>query len=104
MRLKNEVNFHCKGNSDPNIAAANFENILEDIAKQCLTKKTHIVKNNTKTKNNKWMNDSCFTAKKDFIKSKKEFLKFPRDMGRRLMFLNTRKKCKNNFLLYTEGL
>ena len=62
MRLNNEVNFHCKGNSDPNIAVAYFENTLEDIAKQCLTKKPNIVKINTKTKNNKWMNDSCFKA------------------------------------------
>ena len=39
------------------------------------------------------MNEKCFQVKKDFIKSKKEFLKFPNELGRKLIFMNVKKRC-----------
>ena len=40
------------------------------------------------------MDETCFKKKRDFLKEKKEFLKFLRDMGRRLIFMNVKKRCK----------
>ena len=37
---------------------------------------------------------SASRQKRDFFKERKEFLKFPRDMGRRLIFMNVKRKCK----------
>ena len=45
------------------------------------------------------MNDSCFKAKKEFEKGKREFLKFPNNMGRRLIHLNIKKKYKKALYL-----
>ena len=40
------------------------------------------------------MNGSCFQAKKNFIKNKKEFLRSPDNLDRQLKFLNAKKECK----------
>ena len=43
---------------------------------------------------NKLINETCFKAERDFLKGKKEFLKFSRDTGKRLIFMNVKKRCK----------
>ena len=35
-----------------------------------------------------------FSGQERLIKSRKEFLKFPNDLGRRLIFMNVKKRCK----------
>ena len=45
------------------------------------------------------MNESCFKARKEFYKVKQEFLKFPSNMGRRLVFMNAKKKYKKTLYL-----
>ena len=95
QRLKNQVVDHKKPGNDPNIAVDNFNKIIFGVSKECVTPKPKFsFKENTR-KCNKWINESCFKAKKDFYKVKKEFLKFPSNMGRRLVFINARKKYKN---------
>ena len=43
---------------------------------------------------NKWMNKTCFEAKREFEKRKKEFLKFPSNIDRRMVFMHAKKKYK----------
>ena len=43
---------------------------------------------------NKWMKKTSFEAKKELEKRKKEFLKFPSNMGRRMVFMHVKKKYK----------
>ena len=42
-------------------------------------------------KYNKWMNKTSFEAKREFEKRKKEFRKFPSNMGRRMVFMHVKK-------------
>ena len=72
-RLQEEVIDKCKTDAnDPNIAVVNFNNIIQDISKDCLSLKSKIcTKDNVKNRN-KWMSKSCFKAKKkEFDKKKK---------------------------------
>ena len=63
-RLQEELIDKCKTDAnDPNIAVVNFNNIIQDISKDCLSPKSKIcTKDNVKNRN-KWMNKSCFKAK-----------------------------------------
>ena len=75
QRLKNKVVNYTKPGIDPNIAVDYFNKIIFDVSKECLTPKPKFsFKENTR-KCNKWMNESCFKAKKEFCKVKKELLK-----------------------------
>ena len=72
-RLEEEVIDKCKTDAnDPNIAVVNiavvnFNNIIQDISKDCPSPKSKIcTKDNVKNRN-KWINKSCFKAKKDRI-------------------------------------
>ena len=78
----------------------NFENIIQDISKDCLSPKSKIcTKDNVKNRN-KWMNKSCFKAKRNLTKKKKKkFVKFSNNMGRRLIFLNVKKTYKKTLYL-----
>ena len=40
------------------------------------------------------MNDSCFKAQKEFDKAKQEFVKFPDNMCRQIIFMNIIKQYK----------
>ena len=83
------------GQVDCSTATQNFEKILIDVVQNILPKKLdNVTKNSSSSYCNKWMNGSCFQAKKNFIKNKKEFLRSPYNLDRRLKFLNARKKCK----------
>ena len=77
QRLKNEVVDNTKPGIDPNIAVDNFNKIIFDVSKECLTPKPKFsFKENTR-KCNKWKNESCFKAKKNFIKLNKNFSNCP---------------------------
>ena len=77
QRLKNEVVDYTKPEIDPNIAVNNFNKIIFDVSKECVTPKLKFsFKENTR-KCNKWMNESCFKAKKEFCKVKKNFSNSP---------------------------
>ena len=94
QRLKHEVVDYAKPGIDPNVAVDNFNKIIFNVSEECLTPKLKFsFKKNTR-KCNKWMNESCFKAKKEFYKVKQEFIKFPSNMGRRLVFMNAKKKYK----------
>ena len=42
------------------------------------------------------MNKTSFEAKKEFEEREKEFLKFPSNMGRRIVFMNVKTKYRRN--------
>ena len=91
---------NCKSFLDPSIAVANFERIIYDISKECLRPKPAIIVEKVHSKQcNKWMNDDCFKAKKEFIKTRKEFLKFPSNMGRCTIYMNIKKRYKKTLYL-----
>ena len=93
-RLKDEVSDKCRIGFDPNLAVANFNKIMYDIAKECLTTKLKLVFKSDQKKCNKWMNDSCLKAKKKFEKGKRKFLMFPDNMGGRLTHINIAKNAR----------
>ena len=95
QRLKNEVVDYTKPGIDPNIAVDNFNKIIFYVSKECLTPKPKFSFKENTGKCNKWMNELCFKAKKEFCKVKKEFLKFRSNMGRRLVFMNAKRSTKN---------
>ena len=99
-RLQEEVIDKCKTDAnDPNIAVINFNNIIQDISRNCFSPKSKIcTKDNVKSRN-KWMNKSCFKAKKEFDQKKEEFVKFSNNVGRRLIFLNAKKTYKKTLYL-----
>ena len=76
---------------------------MYDIAKECLTAKPKLVFKSDQKKCDKWMNDSCFKAKKEFEQGKREFLKFPNNMGRRLIYMNIKKKIQGNPIFNWKG-
>ena len=67
-RLLNEVANKCKEGIDPNIAVNNFNSIIYDISKNCLSPKSEFVYKKHEKKCNKWMNKTCFEAKREFEK------------------------------------
>ena len=90
-RLQEEVINKCKTDAnDPNIAVVNFNNIIQDISKDCLSPKSKICTIDNVKNRTKWMNMSCFKAKKEF--------KFSNNMGRRLIFLNAKKTYKRHYI------
>ena len=70
-RLKDEVSYKCRIGSDPNLAVANFDKTMYDIAKECLTTKLKLDFKSDQKKCNKQMNDPCFKARKGIRKEKK---------------------------------
>ena len=94
-RFQKEVIDYITDEHKPTSITEKLENIFQDIAKNCLTpQKNPFVEAGSKSYCNKWMDGNCFKAKKDFIQGKKEFMKFPDNLGRRLIFMNLKKKCK----------
>ena len=72
-----------------------IERIFLDISSEYLIPKKNVTMNKgQKPYCKKWMNENCFKAKGDFLKEKKEFLKCSRDMGKRIIFMNVKKRCK----------
>ena len=86
---------NCKSFIDPSIAVANFKAIIYDVSKECLRPKPAIIVEKVDSKQrNKWMNNDCFKAKKEFIKTRREFLKFLSNMGRRTIYMNIKKNTR----------
>ena len=94
-RFQKEIIDSIPQNNNPTLVTEKIEKIFLDIARESLTPKKNVtMKQGQKPYCNKWMDETCFKAKRDFLKEKKEVLKFPRDMGWRLIFMNVKKRCK----------
>ena len=88
-RFQKEIIESIPQSNNPTLVTEKIERIFLDIARECLIPiKNVTMKRGQKPYCNKWMNETRFKAKRGFLKEKKEFLKFPRDMGRRLIFMN----------------
>ena len=94
-RFQKEIIASIPQSNNPTLVTEKIERIFLDIARECLIPKKNVtMKQCQKPYCNKWMNETCFKAKRDFLREKKEFPKFPRGMGRRLIFMNVKKRCK----------
>ena len=65
-------------NSNPTEAVQELEKIFHSIAKDCLAPKSDICIPQNNKSCNKWMNEKCFQAKKDFIKPTGAVIKYAR--------------------------
>ena len=84
-KFQKEIIESVPESNNPTLVTEKTERIFLDIAKECLIPKKNVrMKQGQKPYWNKRMDETCFKAKRDFWKEKKEFLKFPRDVGRRL--------------------
>ena len=94
-RFQKEIIESIPQNNNPTLVTEKIENIFLDIARESLTPKKNVTMTQGQIPHcNKWMGETCFKARSDFLKEKKEFLKFSRDIGRRLIFMNVKKRCK----------
>ena len=94
-RFQKEIIDSIPQNDNPTLVTEKIEKIFLDIARESLTPKKNVtMKLGQKPHCNKWIDETCFKAKRDFLKEKKEFLKFSGNMGKRLIFINVKKRCK----------
>ena len=89
-RFQREIIESIPQSNNPTLVTEKIERIFLDIARECLIPYKNVaMKQRQKPYCNKWMNETCFKAKRDFLKKRKN-----RDMGMRLIFTNVKKRCK----------